>query len=43
MGQKKVFYKQRMSEYTYAREETVAIDILITSRNRDRKIMEPMK
>ena len=39
MGQKKTFYKQIIPESTCARKETVNTDILVTSRNGDRKIM----
>ena len=39
-GQRKAFYRQRISEPSCARKETVAIDILVTSRNGDRKIMQ---
>ena len=38
-GQKKVFYRQRIPESSCTRKETVDIDILVTSRNGDRKIM----
>ena len=40
IGQRKAFYKQRISEFSRARKETVDIDILVTSRNDDRKIMQ---
>ena len=39
IGQRKAFYRQRIPEYKWARKETVDIDILVTSRNSDRKIM----
>ena len=39
IGQRKVFYRQRISESSHARKETVDIDILVTSSNGDRKIM----
>ena len=42
IGQKKVFYRQRIPQYSYARKETVDIDILVTSRNGDRKIIKTM-
>ena len=37
IGQKKTFYRQRIPERSCAREETVDIDIHVTSRNGDRK------
>ena len=40
IGQRKVFYRQRIPEFSCARKETVDIDILVTSRNHDRKIMQ---
>ena len=39
IGQRKTFYRQKISEFSCARKETVHIDILVTSRNGDRKIM----
>ena len=39
IGQRKAFYRQRIPESSCARKETVDIDILVTSRNGDRKIM----
>ena len=42
IGQKKVFYRQRIPESSCARKETVDIDILVTSRNSYRKIMQSM-
>ena len=39
--QSKAFYGQRIPESSCARKETVAIDILLTSRNGDRKITQP--
>ena len=38
IGQKKAFYRQRIPESSCARKENVDIDILVTSRNGDRKI-----
>ena len=38
--QKKTFYRQRIPEFSCPRKETVAIDILVTSGNGDRKIMQ---
>ena len=39
IGQTKAFYRQRIPEPSYTRKETSDIDILVTSRNGDRKIM----
>ena len=38
-GQRRAFYRQRIPESSSVRKETVAIDILVTSRNGYRKIM----
>ena len=43
IGQRKSFYKQRIPESTCARKETVDIDILVTGRNCDRKIMQSIR
>ena len=43
IGQKKAFYRQRIPEPSCARKETVDIDILVTSRNGDRKIMQSIR
>ena len=43
IGQRKAFYRQRIPESSCARKETVDIDILVTSRNGDRKIMQSIK
>ena len=43
IGQRKAFYRQRISEFSHARKETVDIDILVTSRNGDREIMQPIR
>ena len=43
ISQKKVFYRQRIPEFSRARKETVDIDILVTSRNGDRKIMQSIR
>ena len=40
MGQRKPFYRQRIPESSCGRKETVDLDILVTSRNGDRKIMQ---
>ena len=42
-GQKRAFYRQRIPESCFARKETVDIDIFVTSRNGDRKIMQSVK
>ena len=39
IGQRKPFYRQRIPESSCARKETVDKDIVVTSRNGDRKIM----
>ena len=43
IGQRKTFYRQRIPESSYARKETVDIDILVTSMNDDRKIMQSIR
>ena len=43
IGQRKAFYRQRIPEFSRARKETVDIDILVTSRNGDRKIMQSIR
>ena len=43
MGQRKVFYRQIIPESSCARKETVDIDILLLSRNGDRKIMQSIR
>ena len=43
IGQRKVFHRQRIPESSCARKETVDIDILVTSRNGDRKIMQSIR
>ena len=43
IGQRKALYRQRIPESSCARKETVDIDILITSRNGDRKIMQSIR
>ena len=42
-GQRKAFCRQRIPESSCARKETVDIDILVTSRNGDRKIMQSIR
>ena len=43
IGQGKAFYRQRIPESSCWRKETVDIDILVTSRNGDRKIMQSIR
>ena len=43
IGQRKSFYEQRIPEPSYVKKETVDIDILVTSRNRDREIMQSIR
>ena len=43
IGQRKAFYRQRIPEFSCARKETVHIDILVTSRNGDTKIMQSIR
>ena len=43
IGQRKAFYRQRIPEPSCARKETVDIDILVTSKNGDRKIMQSIR
>ena len=40
MGQRKAFDRQRIMDSSCARKETVDIDILVTSRNGDRKMIQ---
>ena len=40
IGQRKAFYGQIIPKSSCARKETVDIDILVTSMNGDRKIMQ---
>ena len=37
IGQRKAFYRQRIPESSCAKKETVDIDILVTSRNGEKK------
>ena len=39
IAQRKAFYRKRIPESSCARKETVDIDIPVTSRNGDRKII----
>ena len=43
IGQRKALYRQRIPEFSRARKETVNIDILVTSRNGGRKIMQSIR
>ena len=43
IGQRKAFYRQRIPESSCARKETVDIDILVTSTNCDRKIIQSIR
>ena len=43
MGQRKIFYRQRIPESSRARKETVDIDILVISRKGHRKIMQSIR
>ena len=40
IGERKAFYRQRIPELSCARKETVDIDILVTSKNGDEKIIQ---
>ena len=40
IGQRKAFYRQKIPEPSCARKETVDIDILVASKNGDRKIIQ---
>ena len=40
IGQRKAFYRKRIPGSHCARKETVDIDIFVTSRNGDKKIMQ---
>ena len=43
IGQREAFYRQKIPESSCARKETVDIDILVTSGNVDRKIMQSIR
>ena len=43
IGQKKAYYRQRIPGHSCPRKEAVDIDILVTSRNGDRKIMQSIR
>ena len=40
IGNRKAFYRQRILESSFARKETIVINILITSKDGDGKIMQ---
>ena len=43
IGQRKTFYRQRIPEFSHARKETIDMDVLVTSRKGDRKIMQSIR
>ena len=43
IGQSKAFYRLRIPESSCARKETVDLDILVTSKNGDREIMQSIR
>ena len=43
IGQRKAFYRQRIPESSCGWKETVDIDILVTSSNDDKKIMQSIR
>ena len=43
IGQRKALYRQRILESSCARKEAVDIDVLVTSRNGGRKIMQSIR
>ena len=43
ISQRKAFYRQRIPESSCTRKETVEIDILVTSRNGYREIMQSIR
>ena len=43
IGQRKAFFEERIPEFISARKETVDMDIHVTSRNGDRKIMQSIR
>ena len=40
IGQRKVFFRQRIPEFSCARKKAVVIDMLVIYRNDDRKIVQ---
>ena len=43
IGQRKEFYRQRIPQSSCVSKEIVDIDILVTSRNGDRKILKSIR
>ena len=43
IGQRKTFYMQKIPESSSARKKTVDVDILVTSRNGDRKVIQSIR
>ena len=43
IAQRKEFYRQRILEFSHASKEIVDIDILVTSRNGETKIMQSLR
>ena len=43
IGQGKAFHRQRIPEFSRTRKEIFDIDILLTSRNGDRKMMQSIR
>ena len=43
IGQRKAFYRQRIPKSSCARKETVDTDAVVTSRNGDQKIKQPIR
>ena len=43
IGQRKAFYRDRIPESSCVSKETVDVDILVTFRNGDRKIMQSFR
>ena len=43
IGQRKALYRQRIPESSCVKKQTVDIEILVTSRNGDRKIMQSIR
>ena len=43
IGQREAFYKQKIIESAFVRAEAVDIDILMISRNGDKKIMQSIR
>ena len=41
--QRKALYRQRIPESSCARKETVDIDILVTAKNGDRKVVQSIR